>query len=97
MRQNDKQLGNGPVVHSPVGQWLSRENKKFLGWVIVFFAIGVVIAMAIAYPLLDRGESVFLAIGLGAAVGGCGAWFAFFIGRFLLSTLRLISRQGEDD
>ena len=96
MRQNDKQLENGPVVHSPFGQWLPRENKKFIGWVIVFFTIGVVIAIAIAFPLLDRGESFFLAIGLGAGVGGYGAWFAFFIGRFLLNAIRLICRRNED-
>ena len=52
---------------------------KFWAGVILFFGIGVSIALAVAFPRMDRGSSVVGTIGLGSCVGAYGAWFVFYV------------------
>jgi hypothetical protein len=51
--------------------------KTFV-WVIVFFAVGVGIALTETVQLRDHGYSAFTAIAAGATAGGVGASFVFF-------------------
>jgi hypothetical protein len=55
--------------------------------VTLFFGIGVAIALAVAYRLLDRGSSIIGAIAVGACAGSYGAWFVFYL---VLNALKLI-------
>jgi hypothetical protein len=46
---------------------------------VLFFAIGVVVALATAFRIIDRGGSVVAAVTTGSMVGGYTAWFMFFV------------------
>jgi len=62
---------------------------KFWAGVMLFFAIGAVIGLAVALALVDRGSSAAGAVVSGAFVGGYGAWLVFFV---ILNVLRWLRR-----
>ena len=65
----------------------SHSAKVWAG-VILFFAIGTVIALTVAFRMIDRGSAVIAAIALGSCVGGCGTWFVFYVVFNALKRLR---------
>ncbi len=75
---------------------MARESRKFMVCIIAFFAIGAIIALPMTISLLDRGKTLFIAIGLGASVGGYGAWFLFRVGHFLVGSRRKIPPSDRD-
>lgn len=62
---------------------------KFTAGVTFFFAIGVVIGLAVALGAVGRGGSTAGAVVLGAIVGGYGAWLVVFV---LLNVLQWFRR-----
>ena len=60
--------------------------------VLLFFGIGVAIAIAITLAAISRGDSPFVAIFAGALAGGCGAWFVFFVLFNMLKQIRVLKR-----
>ena len=60
----------------PIGD--SRPVKVWLG-VVMFFAIGAAIALAIAFHRINRGDPILGAVVVGAIAGGCGAWLVFYV------------------
>lgn len=56
------------------------DERHFAAWVAVFTAIAIAIGLAFAMPMIDRGTSPILAIGLGASQGMSIAWLTFFVG-----------------
>lgn len=59
----------------------SSEPHPVKVWagVILFFGIGVAIALVVALRLLESGGSMTGAVAFGACAGGYGAWFTFCI------------------
>jgi hypothetical protein len=63
---------------------------RLWGGLILFFGVGVAIALAVASRMIDRGESAARAVAIGAFAGACGAWVVFFA---ILNTVKRI--RGE--
>jgi len=63
--------------------------------VILFFGIGVAIALVIACRLLDRGSSMSGAIAFGACFGGYGAWFVFCIAFHAIKRVKELWRSAK--
>jgi hypothetical protein len=61
---------------------------KVLAGLILFFGMGVSIALTVAYELIERGSSRVEAMAFGACAGGFGAWFVFYIALRTINWLR---------
>ena len=73
-------VGAGPAIQRRSVMPLDEPHPaKVWTGVILYFGIGVAIALVVAYRLLDRGSSTAGAIAFGACAGGYGAWFVFYI------------------
>jgi len=66
----------------------SPISLKVWAGVILFFGIGVAIALVTGMALLRRGETLIGAIIFGSIAGGYGAWLVFFIGYRVMRAMR---------
>lgn len=68
----------------------SPHPVKLWAGVILFFAIGVAIALGVTSRIINQGGSLAAAIAVGAGAGGMGAWLVFYV---VLNTLKTIKRS----
>ncbi len=63
---------------------------RFWVGVVLFFAFGASLGLAVASSLLNQGASVLGAIGLGACIGTYGTWFVFYVCYAALTALQRV-------
>jgi len=77
-----------PLYHPRPERWPHME-----AWVAIFFATGVAIALPVSLSLQNDRAPAFVAIAVGAAMGGYGAWFVFAIGIRLRASFSKITAR----